>query len=372
MRGQGRVFLRGKTWWLSYYHRGRELRESSGSKKRADAERLLRNRLRTAGTAAFVGPKEERLSFDDLAALLVEDYALNNRLVEDAERLTSQLRTFFGCDYALEIADRVPAYVRTRRCDHNKSGSLIANGTVNRELSALRRMFTLAWQRGMVTSRPYIPMMREENVREGFFDPAEFDVLAAGLPPDVADFARFAFLTGWRFGEIQSLEWRDVSLESGTIRLRRPRSKNRSGRVLALEGGLLDLVRHRANLRRLECPYVFHRQGRQIRSIRNAWQKACEQAGMTGRLFHDLRRSAVRNMVRAGVPLNVAKAISGHKTDSVFRRYDIVNEKDIASALATTQQYVDQLRTEGPRICPLRSPGSVRKGTRTKHGQSGS
>jgi integrase len=212
--------------------------------------------------------------------------------------------------------------------------------------SQLRRMFRLAVLHKKLTSRPHVPLLEEDNAREGFFEAAEFEALATHLPAVVADAARFAFLTGWRKGEITSLEWRDVDTGAGTIRLRRAHSKNKKTRTLVLHGELLDVIRRRATLRRLECPFVFHRNGKALRSFRKAWQAACCAAGFKGRLFHDLRRSAVRNMVRAGVPQNVAMRISGHKTDSVFRRYDIVNDDDLAAALMLTQEYVERKRQE--------------------------
>ena len=160
------------------------------------------------------------------------------------------------------------------------------------------------------------------------------------LPDYLQDFARFAYLTGWRFGEITTLEWRDI--QEGTIRLRPEVSKNYEGRVLIVVGALAELVARRQEARIDLLPNVFHRQGQKIHRCYKAWRTACRLAGVPGKLFHDLRRTAVRNMIRAGVPERIAMSISGHKTRGIFDRYNIVNEDDIRQGLLATQAYIAQ------------------------------
>jgi hypothetical protein len=74
--------------------------------------------------------------------------------------------------------------------------------------------------------------------------------------------------------------------------------------------------------------------------------KACNDTEVPGKLFHDLRRTAVRHMIRAGVPERIAMAISGHKTRSIFDRYKIVNEEDIRQGLSRTQAYIFHRNTD--------------------------
>jgi integrase len=165
------------------------------------------------------------------------------------------------------------------------------------------------------------------------------------LPADLADLATFAYLTGWRKGEVLALEWRDVTLDrrggtivGATVSLPAARSKNKKSRKVVARDALLDVLLRRVAVRRLDCPQVFHRDGTAVRSFRRTWLTACKAVGVDGLLFHDLRRSAVRNMVRAGVPELVAMRISGHRTRSVFDRYDITSEADLEAAAEQTSR----------------------------------
>ncbi len=162
------------------------------------------------------------------------------------------------------------------------------------------------------------------------------------LPEGLRPVAEFGYLTGWRISEILSLRWTQVDLKASVVRLEVGTTKNDEGRVLPFHvlPRLADLLRRQRDRtdrkeRALGCviPWVFHRRGEKILYIKGAWKRACEKAGCPGRLFHDLRRTAVRNLERAGVPRSIAMKITGHKTESVYRRYAIVSERDVAEGL---------------------------------------
>ncbi len=162
--------------------------------------------------------------------------------------------------------------------------------------------------------------------------------MVALLPPYLKDVTRFAYHTGWRKTEILTLEWRDM--HGDVIRLRPEIAKNKDGRVLVIVGEMANIIARRQTERVESCPYVFHREGKRIKHYNRAWRTARQKAGLPGRLFHDARRTAVRNMDRADVPRQTAKQITGHKTDAIYNRYRIVNEQDIREGLVQAQTYL--------------------------------
>jgi integrase len=162
-------------------------------------------------------------------------------------------------------------------------------------------MFNLAIQAEKIIKKPYIPTLAENNIRQGFFERTEFEAVLARLPDWLCPPISFAYQSGWRIrSEILSLTWQQVDLEANTVRLEVGTTKNKDGRVLHLPAFLRDVLeaQWREYIERYpECPFVFHRQGKRIRYPYVAWRKACREAGLSGKIPHDFRRTAIRNMV---------------------------------------------------------------------------
>jgi integrase len=206
-------------------------------------------------------------------------------------------------------------------------------------------MFNLALQQTppKVPQKPYIPMLEEHNVRKGFFEHDEFIALRAALLPELRPVVTFAYHNGWRKQEILRLMWECIDLQARIVRLDPGTTKNRDGRLIYLDGELLEVVtalKQEHDLHYPHCTWVFHRHGVPIKDFRAAWDAACRAVGLAGKLFHDFRRTAVRDMVRAGIPERVAQQISGHKTRSVFDRYHIVSDTDLREAARRHAAYV--------------------------------
>ena len=364
MNGLGRVYKRGPVFWIAYYYRGKEYRESSHSETEGQAKKLLKKRLGEVGRGRLIGPIEEKVTFEEMSQDLLRDYEINGMRSLSAARLSVRhLRAFFGLDRALDITtDRVRSYISHRQ-DEGAS-----NGSINREIAALKRMFSLAVQAVKLSSKPYLPILEENNARQGFLDHGSFLALRENLPDNLKDPVTFLYLSGWRVSEMRALHRRDVDLAGKVVRLRPEISKNKNGRLLPLTGELLEIIERARTGRRLDCTFVFHINSKPLGDFRKAWQTACVAAGLgrfvederptvqlesltqldedhakeilkrhrhgrkkyDGTIPHDLRRCAIRNMVRVGIPERVAMALSGHKTRSVFDRYNIVSEADLA------------------------------------------
>jgi integrase len=228
-----------------------------------------------------------------------------------------------------------------QRLDAHKS-----RGTVNREVGVLRQAYRLAKRTETIRRVPYFPMLKEGSPRQGFAEPEQVEAIAKALPDPLADLVRFAFMTSWRRGEVQGLTWSMVDRNAGEIRI--PTSKNGRGRKIPMAGDLAALIERRWKARTFGCDFVFHENGVPVGDFRKAWASACvtaevgekdEAGNYKGLLFHDLRRSGIRVLVRAGVPQSVVMSISGHRTISTFLRYDITSGKDQAAALEAAQAY---------------------------------
>jgi integrase len=282
-------------------------------------------------------PEGAPLTFDTMAQAYLEDYLLQRyRTLTTARARVEHLRGFFGGWGADAIR---PDSVRNYQMHRRRQGAEAA--TVNRETSALSRMFQLAIRRGQLERMPLFPKRLQENPpRDGFFEHEEYLKVRARLPQAFQDVLDFAYYSGWRRNEILGLTWEEVDLAGGVIRLTPRRSKTRTGRVLPISAPLRLVLKRRQRRRRSGSPNVFYRDGVTVRAWRTALRDACLKANTPYRLLHDCRRTAARNLIRAGVPERIAMLLTGHKTRAVFDRYNIVNEQELLTAGERLATYV--------------------------------
>jgi integrase len=373
-RDFGRIFQRKESrfFWVRYRVNGKLYEESSRSPDVRQAEKLLARREAELGLGAFTAPDVKRTTIVELAQMLRDDYRVNGRRsLRRANTSLDHVLEHFGAVWEEDpqhpdggewtggaravtvTADRVTAYMRERQ------EAEAAPATIRNELAALKRMFTLGLRAGKVAQRPHIPAIQVSNTRQGFFEPDDFTAIYAELPEYLQPVAEFCYLTGWRSrSEVLLLTWAQVDFAAGVVRLEPRTTKNDEGRTFPFDAlpalkRLLEAQRDRTKaLERTAgriIPHVFHNDGLPIRYMRRAWLSACKRAAtvtypngvkevvrghLLDRLPHDFRRTAVRNLVRAGVPERVAMQLTGHKTRAVFDRYNIVNERDLRDGVS--------------------------------------
>lgn len=363
-KGTGCIYQRpdSSVFWIKYSWNGKTFRESAHTDDKRKAGKKLNRRLAELEMKIFPGLHVERVRVEELAEDFVREYRINGRKsLEDAEtRWKLHLKPFFAALRAADVSSReIDKYVDLRQ----KDGA--ANATINRELAALKRMFRLGQQATppKLLRVPAFPnKLKENNARTGFLTDAQRDMLAAKCA-EVGLWLRAMYEVGstygWRVNEVRGLRVRHIDITARTIRLDPGTTKNGAGRVVTFE--------QESTLYPLLCAcvhgkvaddFVFTREdGKHVRDFRVGWARACCAADVgrmicvrcgteqcpcsederrtkyKGLIFHDLRRTAARNLRRAGVAENLIMQIGGWRTRSVFDRYAIITENDIADAM---------------------------------------
>ena len=280
------------------------------------------------------------LTLESLIEIYLEDYELRQFSTLDTARgRVAHLTSILGKQRP--VTDITPSVIRQYQMSRRREGAAAA--TVNRETSALSRMFRLAFELEWISIVPIFPARLHENgPRQGFFEHADYVAVRSHLPAPYQDVLDFAYYSGWRKREILGLHWDEIDVAANVIRLPPQRSKTRTGRVLPISTPLNAVLARRRAKRDGNNPLVFHRDHVTVRGWRRAWPEACAAAGVPGRLLHDCRRTTARNLIRAGIPERVAMTLTGHKTRSVFDRYNIVNERELLDAGEKLSRYLEQ------------------------------
>ncbi len=277
-------------------------------------------------------------------------------------QVRNYLKPFFGempvDSLTTEILTRYKATRKktVRKSTSKKAGKKAilctpANGTINRELTTLKAALNYAMNEhspALLKWFPAISMLPEATPRKGFVEHRDYRRLRHAMP----DYLEPLFVTGYhvgrRRGELLQIELADVALDSKSPHIRIYGDATKSGEpsLLPIYGDMVEAIRRQIEMTRRdypECPLLFHKKGKPIQkneSEYEIWDKACATAGRPGLLFHDLRRTACRLLIRAKNSRKEAMRISGHKTESAFERYHIVDESDMLAAVDKATAYL--------------------------------
>lgn len=326
-------------WW---WKKGK-LRASTGCRdlglaKAWAAQKLIEMGRAPVGLMATVKP----LLYDDLERMLEDRWTLDGRkgMLQASASLRRLRREFAGARVDTLTTARLTAYAVQRA----RAGAAAA--TVNLELSILRRGFSVAREAGRVSSVPVIKRLKGARVRTGTVERGELEAILAALPERYRAPVVLLHATGWRLNEALGLTWDRVDREAKELRL--DTSKSGAPRVFAFDSvpALVELLREQ---RRVLGPYVFPgRAGARMdrTALQKRWRRACIAAGCPKALIHDLRRTMVRDMRRAGVPLAVAMSTVGHANLAVHQGYSIVAREDQVAGLAALDAYRESRGSE--------------------------
>jgi integrase len=342
-RGQGGLVKKAgsKCWYLLYYDlSGKQRSESSGTTVKSNAQKLLTSRLESVRRGELVDVR--KLRYEGIRAILIADYKSTGKLTEregeilaaGRKGLFKPLDSFFGGMAVHSITtDKLREFVAQRKA------AGVSGPTCNRNLTVLRRMFMLAKRENKIQNVPFFPMEQESPARQGFVEQKDFQMLRDALPEHLRPFVTFLYQTGCRTGAAKQIRWEWVNLDAGIIELPAGVTKNKEALTLPLSSELVGMLK---KLFRVDSKPVFD-----TCNFKKAWSAACVKVGLAtqdgyayrGLIPHDLRRSAVRNMRRAGIDQSVAMSISGHKTISVFQRYNIIDTADKLAAMSKVEKF---------------------------------
>jgi integrase len=339
-----------KYWRAQYVHDGKVVRVSTEEHVKQKALAVLQRLMGDATRGLPPLPDAHKIHYTDLRRGLIADYeAKGNKSLtttadgEDWINGLPQLDAFF--DYPKTHGPSVTRITTDTSRDfaQKRLSDGVGSAMVNRSLACLRRMLKLAYEDGKLQSVPKIRFLKEPRARQGFLEQEKFDELVGLLPTHLKPIVTFLFWCGVRVNEARQIEWHQVNLVARLIRLEDEQTKGDEARTVPLPSVLVAMLRDVEP--KTGC--VFDSE-----NLRTEWEKACDASGLGNRtkmepkkengyawykyeglLIHDLRRSAVRNLRKAGVPETVIMKITGHKTAEVFRRYNIVSTDDVSTAM---------------------------------------
>jgi len=295
--------------------------------------------------------KEEYLFRELVGWYLKLPVAMKKKSYNKDEQRGEILKVHFGLRNAREIK---PAMIETFQYDmltkpREGKKRVYKPATVNRMLALMKRIYNLAIREEMVERNPCfkVSMLPENNKRDRVITHAQFEAILSHLPKHAADIVTTAYHTGMRAGEIFGLTWDRVNMKEGFIELTAADTKTAEPRRIYFNDDLKALFQELGKIRRIRHKAVFTYRGKPIDSIRKSFNEACAKAEVQDFRIHDLRHTFNTNMRKAGVDRSVIMKITGHKTTSMFERYNTIDSEDARSAMDRYEGFLRSQITSG-------------------------
>jgi integrase len=348
--------------YIWYRNNGKTIRESTRSESKMVAEALLSRRITEAADGIPPVQEQKKFRYEDARAALIADYEREKRSSlltradgrKDICGLTQLDGYFSGRRLAGITSDDVEGFIKQRQEEEGAGAAII-----NRSNALLRRMLKLMHRKNKLGTIIWVPMLPEPEPRQGFLAPKKFAELENAMQEDLRPVLYYLYITGCRSNAAKQIEWPQVIFDGDKVEilLRAAQVKNKEPLLLALDEKLAAPLRNTPREKRVGR--LFN-----TTNLTKAFRKACVAVGLgkwrdpkdhdkgyDGLTLHDFRRSGVRNLRRAKVQEDIAMKISGHKTASVFKRYNIVDSDDLHEAMQKTTAYLAnslQITTSDP------------------------
>jgi integrase len=262
---------------------------------------------------------------------------------EDDIQRAALLNEYFGQLKACQINQLMVLNFRVEM-EHTRSRRYrrkYQKATINRMVALARRVYNLGKIAGIVAHNPFKQLgVLKEHPRGRVLAPHELERLIAECPPYLVGIVYLGYYSGMRRGEIVNLTWDRVDMKRGLIDLSPEGTKTKDRRLIPFNDTLWCVFREANRIRSLSHNFVYTRKGKQIESFHTAFQGACKRAGIQNLRFHDLRHTFNTNMRKAGVDNTVIMKLTGHKTLSMFQRYNHVDEADAREAMRKLEGFL--------------------------------
>jgi integrase len=327
-RGTGCLYQQpgSKIWWVQFHRNGQRFRESTGTDNKREAGSYLRDKLGEVSLGTYTSTASRVTVAELVDAKLTADKNNGSKSIDTTEgRWRLHLQPFFG---HLKVVNITTALL-SKYIEHRQTEKATTNGTINRELGYLRSAFNLARKSGVIKIVPYFPMLKEAAPRQGFLRDDQYPNLADACSAEgvwLRGMFEVAQTFAWRKESLQTLKVRQIDFCNNSIRL--DDSKNGDPVNAKMTKVMRELLTA-CCAGKSQNDFVFTRNGEAVVDFRDAWERATVAAGIPDLLFHDLCRTGMRNLRRLGIDETVAMKVAGRKTASIFRRYNIVDERDL-------------------------------------------